>query len=301
MASRTREAPRVLVTGASGFTGRYVTAALALAGYDPIDAREIGPGFDLTDGSSLDRSVAAMEFDYVIHLAAISYVGHDDPAAFYQVNTVGTVRLLEAIARHRTSVRKVIVASSANVYGNCQNLPIDETAPPEPVNHYAASKLAMEHLVRRWFDRLPIVITRPFNYTGRGQAANFLVPKIVLSFKQRAPRLELGNLDIVRDFSDVRTVAQAYVQLLTAPLCSDVVNVCSGEGRALRWITEECARQTGHQLEVAVNPAFVRANEVKSLIGSPDKLHASIGALPTYDFAETLAWMLDEPRVGGQV
>ncbi len=111
--------------------------------------------------------------DYVIHLAALSYVARNDSTGFYAVNTVGTTNLLEAIVTAKLNLRRVVIASSANVYGNATVEPITEATPPAPVNHYAASKLAMEVMVRTYADRFPIVLTRPFNYTGVGQTETF--------------------------------------------------------------------------------------------------------------------------------
>jgi nucleoside-diphosphate-sugar epimerase len=173
--------------------------------------------------------------------------------------------------------------------------PIAETISPAPVNHYAASKLAMEAMVRTYADRLPIVMTRPFNYTGVGQSVNFLVPKLVAHFAQRRLFVELGNLDVVRDFSDVRAVAQAYLRLLSADVPEGVTNLCSGVGRSLRWVLEQLTELSGHSLEVRVNPAFVRASEVHRLVGSSIRMEGALGVLPHRDFRETLAWMLDVP------
>jgi nucleoside-diphosphate-sugar epimerase len=124
---------------------------------------------------------------------------------------------------------------------------------------------------------------------------NFLVPKMVSHFVQRRPYIELGNLDVVRDFSDVRTVAQAYVRLLKAEVPEGVTNLCSGVGRSLRWILEQLTELSGHRLEVRVNPEFVRASEVHRLIGSSRRMEAALGPLPFRDFRDTLAWMLSEP------
>jgi len=289
------EGARVLVTGCSGFTGRYVAAALADEGYEVIDAETAGARFDLTQPSSIAVVLQQAQPDYVIHLAALSFVGHNDATAFYAVNTVGTTNLLDAILNTGSTVHRVVIASSANIYGNAQVEPITEATLPAPVNHYAASKLAMETLVRAYADRLQIVMTRPFNYTGVGQTVNFLVPKMVSHFVQRRPYIELGNLDVVRDFSDVRTVAQAYVRLLKAEVPEGVTNLCSGVGRSLRWILEQLTELSGHRLEVRVNPEFVRASEVHRLIGSSRRMEAALGPLPFRDFRDTLAWMLSEP------
>jgi nucleoside-diphosphate-sugar epimerase len=286
------DAGRVLVTGCTGFTGRYVAAALDGAGYAVIDAEAAGSPFDLTQPASIEAVLQAARPDYVIHLAALSFVGHRDAAAFYAVNTVGTAQLLESMVSAQIVPRRVVVASSANVYGNARVEPITEATPPAPVNHYAASKLAMEVMVRTYVDRLPIVMTRPFNYTGMGQTESFLVPKLVAHFAQRRPHVELGNLDVVRDFSDVRAVAQAYVRLLTADVPEGVTNLCSGVGRSLRWVVEQLREISGHGLDVRVNPEFVRASEVHRLVGSSSRMESALGSLPFQDFRETLAWML---------
>ena len=295
------EAGRVLVTGCSGFTGRYVVQALVQAGHAVIDAEGAGSPFDLTQPTTVSAAIRAARPDYVIHLAAVSFVGHGDAAAFYAVNTVGTANLLEAILAEGIQPRRVVVASSANVYGNAVAEPILESTPPAPVNHYAASKLAMEHIARSYFDRLPIVLTRPFNYTGVGQAESFLVPKLVAHFAERRPFLELGNLDVVRDFSDVRAVAQAYLRLLGAEVPEAVTNLCSGVGRSLRWVLQQLRELSGHDLEVRVNPAFVRASEVHRLVGSRSRMEAALGSLPFQDFRATLAWMLEQRSAGATV
>ena len=146
---------------------------------------------------------------------------------------------------------------------------------------------------RQYFDDLPIVMTRPFNYTGRGQGDNFLIPKIVKHFRERAPRLELGNRDVVRDFSDVRDVAGYIVRLLQSDARGLPVNLCSGTGHSLQWIIDQCRAITGHDLEVATNPAFVRANEIRSLIGSTARLGSLVGPLGPTPLGDTLRWMLE--------
>jgi GDP-6-deoxy-D-talose 4-dehydrogenase len=294
VASRS-DAARVLVTGCSGFTGRYVAEALAGAGHAVIDAEHAGPNFDLTQPATVRAVLDETRPDYVIHLAALSFVGHSDATAFYAVNVVGTTNLLEALAASKLQPRRVVIASSANVYGNAKVEPITEATPPAPVNHYAASKLAMELMVRTYTDRLPIVMTRPFNYTGVGQSINFLVPKLVAHFAQRRPFIELGNLEVVRDFSDVRAVAQAYLHLLTAEVPQGVTNLCSGVGRSLRWVLDQLTELSGHSLEIRVNPEFVRASEVHRLIGSASRMEGALGTLPHREFRETLAWMLAAP------
>lgn len=284
-----------LITGASGFTAAYVTDALVRAGHRVTGAgNHAHDGLTALDICSLEAcraTIDAVRPTSIVHLAAISFVGHDDASMFYDVNVIGTLNLLQACADVGHVPDKILIASSANIYGNASGA-VSETQPFAPVNHYAASKVAMEHLVRTWFDRLPIVITRPFNYTGRGQSPRFLVPKIVSHFAERKPRIELGNLDVSRDFSDVRYVAEVYRALVENDTAGETVNVCSGVAHSLTDIVDMCRDISGHDLDVEVNPAFVRANEVKMLTGVPDKLRAAVPGIAPIDLRSTLRWML---------
>ncbi len=297
MALHSNTAGRVLITGQTGFTGRYVAESLRAIGLQPVGASEANPRFDLANPDEIASTISAVQPDYVIHLAAISFVAHADQVGFYQVNTVGTGHLLEALSALAQKPRKVILASSANIYGNVREGKIDESVEPQPANHYGCSKLSMEKIAAQYFDRLPVLITRPFNYTGVGQAPNFLIPKIVRHFAQRAPEIELGNLDVVRDFSDVRMVAEAYARLLLSDAHSAVVNICSGEGHSLRWILNACGKLTDHTPSVVVNPAFVRKDEVRVLIGSDAKLRSLVPLHAPFPLEETLQWMLASQRL----
>jgi len=164
----------------------------------------------LNDSEMLRDLLMEIRPVYVVHLAAVSFVAHTDPDAIYNANLLGTRHLLEALCTVAPGLEAVLLASSANVYGNATEGVLDESAPIAPANDYAVSKAAMEYLARLYNRRLPLVITRPFNYTGVGQAEQFLIPKIVAHTRRRAEIIELGNLDIARDFCDVRQVAYAY-------------------------------------------------------------------------------------------
>lgn len=291
--------PVALVTGASGFTGRYVCEALAAAGYrvrkwgrTPGESREFSDDIDLLDSKAVEADVRAVLPSIVVHLAAISFVAHGDVDEIYRVNVVGTRNLLAALASQQSRPSRVILASSANIYGNAGGV-IDELQTPAPQNDYAVSKLAMEYMAKLWFETLPITIVRPFNYSGVGQSEKFLLPKIVSHFKCREPVLELGNLDVSRDFYDVRCVAEAYKRLAMSEPTSPVINVCSGQEHSLRMVLELMTKISGHHLEVRVNPDFVRANEVKRLKGDNRRLLAEVGALPAISLEDTLRWMYE--------
>ncbi len=304
---------RILITGADGFTGRYLAAEFSRAGYEvhglvrqpisevlgEVHAVHIA---DLSDEAALAATVRKVQPHMVAHLAGIAFVPHGDVQAIYQTNLIGTRNLLEALVQGQAPLDAVLLASSANVYGNGSGGVMDETTPYGPVNDYAVSKVAMELMARLFTDRLPIVMVRPFNYTGIGQSDSFLLPKVVNHVRRQAPFIELGNLDSARDFSDVRTVVQYYKRLLECPAArGQTFNVCSGRAYSLQEVLEMVRELSGHALEVRVNPAFVRANEVKSLWGSRDKLVNTVGAVPDIPLRDTLQWMLEGEPVASAV
>ncbi len=290
---------RALVTGLSGFTGEYLARDLERNGYtvlgldDPALAYPHSHQTDLLDKAALTRIIDETQPTVVVHLAAISFVGHGNAEDFYRVNIIGTRNLLETLAKTRTPPECVLLASSANIYGNAftANGLIDENVAPNPANDYAVSKLAMEYMASLWTDRLPIVLTRPFNYTGAGQSTRFLIPKIVEHFKRGEKTIELGNIDVERDFSDVRFVTEAYVRLLRTVPAGQKVNICSGNAWSLRRILAMMAEIAGYEIDVQVNPLLVRTNEVKRLLGNPRKLESLVGDLRQIPLRETLRWM----------
>lgn len=296
---------KILITGADGFTGRYLAMALHEAGYEvhglvhkPVAGNVAGVSAlhvaDLCDAVRLAEVVRDVQPHKVAHLAAIAFVAHGDVEAIYRTNLMGTRNLLEALVQSKLPLDAVLLASSANVYGNSVEGVLDESTPPAPANDYAVSKLAMEYVARLYAERLPLVITRPFNYTGVGQAESFLIPKIVNHVRRCAPVIELGNLHVARDFSDVRTVVQYYRRLLESPAAlGETFNVCSGLAYTLDEVLAMVRTIAGYDFEVSVNPAFVRANEVKKLIGSRAKLEAAVGVVPDIALVDTLRWMIE--------
>ena len=314
---------RALVTGMGGFTGRYVAAQLRAAGYavtgmvapghaaseggldhggEVGEVREVGDvgevgdialvTADLNDRAGLAALVRQVQPDVVVHLAAIAFVAHGDAEQMYRVNVAGTRNLLEALAAQAYKPAAVLLASSANIYGNTDVGVIGEDVPPAPANDYAVSKLAMEYMARLWREQLPLIVARPFNYTGVGQHENFLLPKIVAHFRRGARDIELGNLHVWRDFSDVRMVAHYYRRLLATPAAvGGVFNVCSGQAHSLAEVLDMMADIAGYRIDVRVNPAFVRANDVVRLVGDGRRLAAAVGAVERVPLADTLRWM----------
>ncbi|MCW8986625.1 MAG: GDP-mannose 4,6-dehydratase [Gammaproteobacteria bacterium] len=277
-----------LVTGIEGFTGHYVKKELEANGHTAVGLRS-----DLTDLDAVDKEILSLQPEAVIHLAGLAFVGDDNANAFYDVNLVGTRNLLQALAKHASRLSSVLVTSSANVYGNSTGGVLDESMRPNPSNDYAVSKLAMEYMTRLFNNKLPLCLVRPFNYTGIGQNEKFLIPKIVKHFLDKEPVIELGNLDVWREFGDVRTVAKIYRMLVENCPAGETLNVCTGQTYSLKEVIQLCEKLTGHNIEIKVNPEFVRENEVRELKGDNTRLNRWLGNIPTYTFEETLNWMLD--------
>ena len=289
---------RALITGLRGFTGHYLAQELAAAGYrvfgTALPGEAPGPDIytiDICDRDAVAAMIAEVQPDVVAHLAGIANVVHSNTELIYRVNIMGTRNLLEALASQAHKPSAVLLASSANIYGNASVDMIAETLAPAPANDYAVSKLAMEHMAHLWTDKLPIVIVRPFNYTGVGQTENFLLPKIVAHFRKGAQQIELGNLAIARDFSDVRMVATSYRRLLSASPAGQAFNVCTGQAHSLSSVIDTMSAIAGYSIDVRVNPAFVRANDILTLVGNNDKLTSVIGSVAPTPLADTLRWM----------
>ncbi|MFN7339758.1 MAG: NAD-dependent epimerase/dehydratase family protein [Opitutia bacterium] len=284
---------RWLVTGASGFTGLHLASLIRSRGESLATPGVEGQGadaFDLTRPDLVEAFVDRFRPDIVVHLAAIASPTHPDPSAFTRVNVEGTGHLLAACARLPNPPR-IVLASSATVYAPAPGM-LDESSPIGPSNAYGASKWAMERHAGSYVGQLPLIIARPFNYTGPGQDVRFVVPKIIAAFRRRDPVLTLGALDVARDFSDVRDVAVDYLRLSLSAPAGTVVNLCSGRPRTIRSIVETCAHLCGWNAEIRVDPALVRPDEIPCVAGNPALLRRLTGRGHDIDLDTTLADML---------
>lgn len=276
---------RILITGICGFTGQHLARRLAGKGWEVFGltnsaAPQAWPTLsaDLGETDRIAGWIGETRPTHVAHLAALSHVV--GPALpFYQVNVLGTESLLKAIDASAVHPDKVLIASSANIYGQAPVSPIGEDQPARPANHYAASKAAMEWVASQWSDRLPIIVTRPFNYTGPGQSEAFLFAKLAGAFHRREPVLTLGNTRIARDLSDVSFVVEAYRRLLLSPARSDTVNICSGGSVSIAEALAILTELTGHTPEIATDPSLLRANDIETLTGNPARLQGLVGPL----------------------
>ncbi len=289
----------VLVTGGTGFTGRRLATRLRQDGHDvavlgrhAADAGSVVA--DLCDLDGTTRALARFRPRAIIHLAGVAAPSHNDIAEMYRANVIGTANLFTAIAAAKTEPDLVIVASSGQVYapGN-DATPLAEDAPLAPTSHYGVSKHAAEEIAALYAGRFRIIVTRAFNYTGVGQDSSFLVPKIVQHYAERRSEIRLGNLDLYRDISDVERAVEAFARLVSRAIAPTVVNICSGRAVHLMDILTIMEEMSRHKLRAVTDPAFVRADEPRYIVGSPARLERLLGPLPNPELRDTLARMFN--------
>lgn len=282
MASRSK----VVITGASGFTGKHLKNELEKFDYQvyPLKA-------DLTDRDKVFEEIKAVQPNYVVHLGGISFAGPSDDSSFYDVNVYGTLNLLDALVSLNKHPDRVILASSASVYGQSDCEVLDESLCPNPISHYGNSKLVMENMANGYRNKFPILITRPFNYTGLGHDVRFVIPKIVSAYDSRVSKLDLGDINVFREFNDVRDVCVVYRLLLEASLSHHKLNICSGRLINLKKIIDIMSGISGLTIEVVQNSEFIRANEISHVCGDNSLLNGTIDFKWAYEIEDTLSWM----------
>jgi GDP-6-deoxy-D-talose 4-dehydrogenase len=292
---------RVLITGGTGFTGVPLASRLRRDGYAVVALSHEGAAdaltVDVRDFDGLTRTLARVNPGVILHLAGIAAPSDSRVGEMYSNNVVGTANLFAALTAAALEPRIVILASSAQVYAaRGGDRPLSEDAPLAPTTHYAVSKLAAEQIAALYSRQFPVIIARPFNYTGPGQTANFLVPKIVRHYAEGSGEIRLGNLDLFRDFSDIERVVEAYARLITRPVEPTTVNICSGRAVHLSDIITIMDEIAGHSLRLVTDPQLKRDDEPRTIIGSPRRLEALVGALPNPEFRATLERMYETFR-----
>jgi GDP-6-deoxy-D-talose 4-dehydrogenase len=295
---------RVLITGGSGFTGRPLAERLRQDGHDVVvlshDAAEPNAlTVDLRDFDAVTRALTESRPSAIVHLAGIAAPTHGNIGEIYSANVIGTANLFAAIEIAKIEPRIVIVASSAQVYAAPDSeIPMTEEAPLAPKSHYAVSKQATEEIAAIYSRQFRVIVTRPFNYTGPGQALSFLVPKIVQHYAEQRREIRLGNLNLYRDFSDITRVVEAYARLVSLPIEPTTINICSGRAVLLANILKTMDEISGYRMRVVTDPSLVRAKEPQFIVGSPSRLEGLIGPLPNPNFRETLTRMYNAFRRG---
>lgn len=293
---------KLLLTGSDGFVGSVLSQRKECIPLADVD----GP-VDLRDSDRLRRVVRHVVPDAVIHLAAQSFV----PASFahpletYEINFLGTYSLLEALKAAGFTGRFLFVGS-ADGYGIVRpdQLPVDEEQPLRPRSPYAVSKVAAEALCYQWSrtESFEIVMTRSFNHIGPGQSDRFVVSDfarqvVEIRNGQRKPLISTGDIDVTRDFTDVRDVVEAYLLLLEKGVNGEVYNVCSGAEHSVRDILQRLLRHGGVDAVVERDPSRIRPSEQKRMCGSPRKLERDMGWSRRFTLEASLADVLKDWEV----
>lgn len=311
---------KYLITGISGFVSRYFLEFLErnhipaiVKGLDVNDHDLQEQAFEyieyefeniqLLDSNKTEQILDKFQPDYILHLASYSSVAASwkDPIQSFQNNTNIFLNLLEAVRNLNYPVRILSIGSSEE-YGNVndKDFPITEMQPLRPASPYAVARVAQEQLSQIYVDGygLDIVMTRSFNHIGPLQRDNFVIPSLVkqlLKIKRNKGQGKLiaGNLQIVRDFTDVRDVVSAYYTLLHGGIKGEVYNVCSGIGYALNDIVNKLCNILDIEVNTISDPRLIRPTELKTIIGSNHKLSHTHGWEREYSIEQSLSDIID--------
>ena len=294
---------KALITGSAGFVGQHLVEHLSNEG-DEVFCSDLSLGGpDLLDPVGVTDLMSKIQPDYVYHLAGQADVkaSWEDPLMTFRVNAEGTLNVLQAC--QLSNVKRVLCVSSAEVYGSVQEseLPITEKHVINPSNPYAASKSAAEILCKQMNSQdLQIMCARSFNHFGPGQKENFvaaaLTKRMLLAQRLGQSEITVGNLETIRDFTDVRDVVRAYRLILTKGDGGNVYNVCSGIGRKISELATTLLNKIDSELELKLDPKLHRPSDTPVLIGDYSKLHKQTGWEPHIEFDQTIEDTIESTR-----
>ncbi|MDD2877676.1 MAG: GDP-mannose 4,6-dehydratase [Acidiphilium sp.] len=301
---------RILLTGASGFVAGHLVPRLRQA-FPASELILCGAGheaLDISDDAAVQNLVARVQPEACVHLAAISAVpeARKHPDLAWQVNLHGSLSLGRALLAHAPACTLLYV-SSAEIYGRSftAGIALDETAPAAPMNTYAATKAAADLALGAMVgEGLKVIRVRPFNHTGPGQSADFAVPAFArqiarIQAGQQTPVLNVGALDPLRDFLDVRDVCDAYVACLrraeTLPPGS-IFNIASGMPRRIGDVLARCLELAGVQATIATGTALLRPSEIPTASGNAARARDALGWKPNLAWDDTLRDVLADWR-----
>lgn len=308
---------RALITGAGGFVGRYLCEYL-LAQSDwellgtvypePAEASRPQPylslvPLDLRDTGRVGELIGDFRPDVVFHLAAQSHVPSSfaDPWQTLENNLRAQLNVLEGVRRAGLSSRVIVIGSNEE-YGwpRPEDLPLTEESPLRPVNPYAISKVGQDFMGLQYHLAygMDVLRLRPFNHTGPGQAPHFVVPAFARQIARieaglQEPVVRVGNLEVARDFTDVRDIVRAYYMAAVAGEPGEVYNLASGRAHSIRWILETLLSFTDAEVRIEVDPALYRPADASIIYGSAEKFRCRTGWEPRIPFEQTLRETLD--------
>ena len=301
---------RILMTGATGFVGLHLNDALRSGAYGRCDvialSYDSGNGVDIQDATAIERAVRETAPTAIVHLAAIAAPADAkrSPRLAWDVNLTGTFNIADAAMRHAPDA-VFVHAGSSEAYGETfigSSAPLDEDCPLKPQTVYAATKAACDIMISQMArDGLQAIRFRPFNHTGPGQGTAYVVPafarqvaEIMVGGGERV--VHVGNLDVERDFTDVRDIVRAYAMAAThgprSPKKDMVFNLASGRPWRIRAVLEHLITASGIAIEIVVDPERVRTSEMPYVAGDASRAAEAFGWIPEIPFEETLADVL---------
>jgi GDP-4-dehydro-6-deoxy-D-mannose reductase len=297
---------KLYLTGAGGFVGHYVAQAVAEGVFGDCELSALPSGADIRDAEVLRASLTEAQPDWVLHLAARSFVPDSfaDPRLTLDVNLLGTLNLLSVLKESAFKGRLLFV-SSGDVYGSVpeDELPVTEGRVANPRNPYAVSKLSAELLCRQWHfsEGLDVMVARPFNHIGPTQESRFVVPGFAQQVARiasglQAPELVVGDIDVTRDFCDVRDVIKAYAAMFHRGRSGSQYNVSSGREVKIRWILNELCRMAGVDPKIRQDSSRLRPNEQRRMAASHDRLRMDTGWEPSIPLETSLEEILKHFR-----
>lgn len=300
---------KYLITGVMGFVGRYFVEYLWQNEPDAkIYGIDIAPKCDmnikyrtlnLIDAKQVDTIVRALKPDYIVHLAAMSSVAQSwkEPANCFMNNMSAFLNLAEAVCNNKLKTRILSVGSSEE-YG-FYDKPMTEDLNLHPKSPYSVARLSQEYMSKLYVDNfdMDIVMTRSFNHIGPRQNTRFVIPSFIEQLVNIADgksenKMMVGNIDVARDFTDVRDVVDAYYRIIKNAPNRSVYNVCSGRGVKLRDIIDTTSKNLGIKPNIVIDPSRVRANEIPSVVGDNTKLKTELGWKQKYNLQQTVSDMI---------
>jgi GDP-4-dehydro-6-deoxy-D-mannose reductase len=300
---------RAFITGIGGFVGRHLLQHLETHGDEvcglgrAADCQDMPASVrvfltDLSDRPAVERVVREAQPEAIYHLAAQSSPAESlaDPWATIGNNLLGQINLFEALLSSGIHPR-VLVVGSSDEYGRVRpdEVPTDENVPLRPTTPYAVSKVGQDVMGFQYFAQhaLPVVRVRPFNHTGPGQDARFVIPSFAQQLAQieageREPLLRVGNLDVARDFTDVRDMVCAYRLALVAGVPGDVYNLGGGRSVRLAEMVDELITLCRVPVQTRVDQKLVRPSDVPRQEADTRKFSTLTGWQPRIAWHTTL-------------
>ena len=283
---------KALIFGVDSFTGNYLEQSFEKKGIKVFGTtfshKNTPTHCDITNYIECAQLIDSIRPDYVVNLSGISFVPYMDYKQIYDVNFNGAINILKACEEHVPHC-KLLLVSSGQIYASTNDA-INELHELKLSNHYAISKHSMERVAK--LSSLDVKIARSFNYTGVGQDSKFLIPKIVNHYKDTQSSITLGDIDVYRDFSDVRDVTDAYLSILFSDSNEQIFNVCSNTIHSIADILSFLNQECGYEMNVNQSAEFMRSNIVRSVKGDNSRLKA-LGWKKNHSFFNTLKWMFD--------